>query len=408
MPTIVTKSVRQSYSPTSQILEILEIFRRMVNDCIEIGLQHNISTMKALSKLCYHELDRYDNVPSYYKLCAISRAAGILAAQKKSIRRGYVTKSPYAIKPQLISCYGFKIIDGILKVPLGDRKYFDIPLNTYSRQILSSDSSLTICSFTMTSNTVSITLSKEVNEIDCINTVGIDRNLRNLTVGDANKVVQYDLSKAVDIAENTRSIIRSFRRNDHRMRKKLSSKYGRRRKNRINQLLHHVSNIVVRNAKKSKTAIVFEDIRHIRRLYRRGNGQGRQFRGLLNNWSFAEIKRLITYKAGWDEVPIIQLSVKETRGTSSLCPRCGERLQVGQLKRSLWCCKCKRELDRDIVAAMNISYKGRAFLSGNGKSVFERPKGAASEAMVQESGNKVPVILKVDAAKLTRRHQAIV
>lgn len=407
MTIIVTKSVTQSYSPTHQILQILELFRKMVNDCIEIGLQHDISTMKALSKLCYHELNRYDDIPSYYKLCAISRAAGILAARKKSIKRGYSTKSPYAAKPQLISCYGFKIVDGILRIPLGDRRYFDIHLNTYSRQILASDPSLTIRSFTMTSNTVNITISKEVNEIDCINTVGIDRNLYNLTVGDANKIIQYDLSKAVTITENTKLIIRSFKRNDHRIRRKLSSKYGRRRKNRINQLLHRVSKTVVRNVKDSKTAIVFEDIRHIRRLYQRGNGQGKQFRGLLNSWSFAEIKRLITYKAAWEKVPIFQLSLKETRGTSSLCPRCGERLQVGQLKRSLWCSKCKRELDRDVVAAMNISYKGRAFLSSNGKSVFERPEGAASEAMVQELGSKEPIILKVDAAKLTGRFKAI-
>jgi putative transposase len=391
MLTIAIKAIKQSYSPTPQVLELLEIFRKMVNNCIRIGLKHNVSTMKALSKLCYHELDRYCNVISYYKLCAISRAAGILAARRKSLRRGYAPKSPYAVKPILISCYGFKIENNVLRVPLGNRKYFDILLNHYSRQILSFNPSLTVRSFTLTSDSVIIAISRGVNEIECVKMAGIDRNLRNLTVGNPDEIVQYDLSKAVDIVENTVSIVRSFRRNDVRIRKKLSAKYGVRRKNRINQLLHHVSKAVVQSAKKSKTALVFEDITHIRRLYKQGNGQGKTYRSKMNSWSFSEIKRQIEYKAIWEGITVIQLSKSETRCTSSQCPRCGERLQVGQLKRSLWCATCRREFDRDIVAAMNISYKGR--------SRFDRSQGDADEAM---KGNleRDPIILRVNASKL--------
>jgi len=111
----------------------------------------------------------------------------------------------------------------------------------------------------------------------------VDRNLCNLTVGNLENVVQYDISKAVDIAENTRSIIKSFKRNDIRVRRKLYSKYGIRRKNRIAQLLHHVSKTVVQKAKQEKTAIAFEDIKRIRQLYRRGNCQGRAYRGRMNS-----------------------------------------------------------------------------------------------------------------------------
>jgi putative transposase len=239
---------------------------------------------------------------------------------------------------------------------------------------------------------------KEVIELECAGTEGVDRNLRNLTVGDYNNVVQYDLSKAVDITENTQSIIKSFKRNDVRIRKRLYSKYGLRRKNRTNQLLHHVSKTIVGKTKESKTAIVFEDIRYIRRLYQRGNYQGRSYRGRLNSWSFAEIKRQIEYKSAWEGVPIIQLSVKETRGTSQLCPRCGKKItQVDRKTRQLWCAECKKWMDRDVVAAMNLSIKGLAR--------FASSKGLADEAM---KGNveRDLVILRVDASKLSRiRHQ---
>ena len=111
-----------------------------------------------------------------------------------------------------------------------------------------------------------------------------------------------------------------------------------------------------------------------------------------NSWSFAEIKRLITYKAAWEGVPVIQLTKAETRNTSQLCPRCRKKITQGDRKtRQLWCTECKKLTDRDIVAAMNLSVKGLAR--------FASSQGLAGEAM---KGNveKEPLILRVDASKL--------
>jgi putative transposase len=389
---IAVKSVKQPFQPPQEILRMMETFRKMVNDCIRIGLENNISTMKKLSKLAYIQLAKY-NIISYYKLCAISQAAGILANRKKSLQRGKAPRNPYAKRPFLVSCYGFKTADDILKVPVGHGQYFVIPLNGYVKRTVS-DGILQIRSFTITANSVSICYSREVQPIQVRTFAGIDRNLRNLTVGDVQNIVQYDLSKAVDITENTGSIVKSFKRNDVRIRKRLYSKYGTRRKNRIAQVLHRVSKTVVQNAKQDKSAIVFEDIRRIRQLYQRGNYQGKSYRGRMNSWSFAEIKRLITYKAAWEGIPVIQLSIAETRGTSQLCPRCGKKItQVDG--RMLWCDHCKRWMDRDVVGAMNVSIKGR--------SRFERSQGLAGEAM---KGNPtMPVILRVDASKLALRRK---
>ncbi|MEW6603363.1 MAG: hypothetical protein AB1351_01590 [Thermoproteota archaeon] len=66
------------------LLSLMETFRQMVNDCIRIGLDNNASTLKQLSKLCYPKLEDY-KIVSYYKLHAVSKAAGILANRKQSI-----------------------------------------------------------------------------------------------------------------------------------------------------------------------------------------------------------------------------------------------------------------------------------------------------------------------------------
>ncbi|MGH9877160.1 MAG: RNA-guided endonuclease InsQ/TnpB family protein [Nitrososphaerales archaeon] len=391
--TTAIKSVKQTIVPSSEVLQLMETFRKMVNHCLKVGLQYNVSSMRALSRLSYMLLAKYDIV-SYYKLCAISRAAGMLANRKKSIGRGLQPRHPYARRPLLASCYGFKIDDGTLKVPLGDRQYLEIPLNVYTLKALSGEN-VRIRSFTLSAdNTVSICYSKEVTEIDCTGIMGIDRNLRNITVGNSKEVVQYDLSKTIDIAENTRSIMKSFKRNDVRIRIALYRKYGMRRKRRVNQMLHRLTKAIVQHAKQNKSSIAFEDIRHIRRLYKKGNYQGRAYRGRLNGWSFAEVKRQIEYKAAWEGLPVAQLSVKETRGTSQLCPRCGKKVtQVDRLTRQLWCAGCKKWMDRDVVAAMNLSIKGLAR--------FASSKGLAGEAM---KGNPtMPAILRVDASKLTFR-----
>ena len=45
--------------------------------------------------------------------------------------------------------------------------------------------------------------------------------------------------------------------------------------------------------------MVLEDIRGIRALYLKGNGQGRKYRGRMNAWSFSEAQRQLEYKAKW-------------------------------------------------------------------------------------------------------------
>jgi putative transposase len=125
------KSVKQPLQLTPELLQLMETFRRMVNDCIRIGLQNKVSSMKRLSKLSYKQTGQY-NIVNYYRLCAISHTAGILTNRKKSIKRGLQPKQPYAIRPMLTSCYGFKIIGSVLRIPLGNKQYFDIPLTVTS------------------------------------------------------------------------------------------------------------------------------------------------------------------------------------------------------------------------------------------------------------------------------------
>src|SRR5207245_7327511 len=142
-------------------------------------------------------------------------------------------------------------------------------------------------------------------------------------------------------------------RDDTRIRTGIASKYGMRRTARTGHLLHTATKTVVSLAVQRRQAIVLEDIRGIRCLYRKGNGQGRKYRGRMNGWSFSEAQQQLEYKARWAGLPVVRLSRRETRGSSMTCPRCGERLQSDKrLERKLWCGKCRIVMDRERVAAV--------------------------------------------------------
>jgi putative transposase len=392
------KAVWQQYEPSQEILVLLDMFRRMINDSIRIGLLNDASSPRKLSLLTYNQLADYDS-PSSYKLCAISRAAGILAARKKSFKTGFPTRQPYTVRPFLVSCYRFKVKNGGLEIPISRGKRLTIPLTEHTLALISQPG-VQVRSFTLTRNRLSLSIAREAPSIECISTVGVDRNLRNLTVGNESQIRYYDLSETVRIAKTTACIVASFKRDDDRIRISIASKYGQRRTARTGHILHNATKTIVERAVQRREAIVLEDICEIRFLYRKGNYQNRKYRRQMNAWSFGEVKRQIEYKARWVGLPVIRLSRHETRGSSVTCPRCGERLQSDKrLERKLWCGKCRIVMDRDRVAAVNLARRGTVRFARSRSPIVIEAQGGADEAMMR---NPTPTVIPgVDAPKPT-------
>jgi len=262
----------------------------------------------------------------------------------------------------------YKIVDGKLRLPIKPREYIYIPLNRYTLKVLSQPN-LKLGSVTLTANTVSISFSKETAEIEPRGYIGIDRNLDNVTVASSDgEVVTYDLSEATRIKAIYREVKRHFRRNDVRIRRRIFRKYGRKQRNKVNQILHRVSKHIVEKAKENGFGIVMENLKGIRRLYRKGNGQGRQFRSRLNSWSFYELQRQIEYKAKGEGVAVIYVSPQKT---SSTCAICGSKI-LECTERKVYCPRCRTLVDRDVNAARNILARGMRFV----------PVGQPFEAMV--------------------------
>jgi hypothetical protein len=121
-------------------------------------------------------------IDSRYKLCAISKAAGILRNYRKALRKKQNVSIPYYRIPYcrrsiLTTCYGLSIREGFLCIPAKIK----IPLNKRTLQILS-DKNITIRSVTITPDSISISVLKNPMQMHCEGMIAIDRNLGFLNI----------------------------------------------------------------------------------------------------------------------------------------------------------------------------------------------------------------------------------
>jgi putative transposase len=218
------------------------------------------------------------------------------------------------------------------------------------------DPTLKRSSITLTGRTVSIAFSKEVGKIEPLGYVGVDVNERNVTIALAHTYTRRfdELGDVAEIKERYREIrakIGRTMRKDNRINRRLYAKFGRREGNRSIQRIHKVSKEIVACAEVNQCGIILEKLTGITKLYRKGNGQRKTLRGRMNSWMFFEIQRQIEYKAGWDGIAVRYVNPK---GTSRNCPDCGSRV-VRLAGRKLYCQKCDRTWDRDVLASKNLA-----------------------------------------------------
>lgn len=255
-------------------------------------------------------------IPSCFKVAIISRACQVVKGREEETKRERRTVHTKPLRRIVCITSGFFITaTGKLFISLGPDRFEVVQLNQYVHEKVIND--VKIRSLTIHPTSISITYSRQVEAMEVRKVFGVNRNERNLTYGDKEKVYRLDISEVVRVNKLTREVVASFHRDDARIRGKISSKYWRRAKHRTEQVLHDVTNSIVKEAASEQAALAGEDLTNIRKKYRKGNGRGRDYRFRLNSWPFSKAWHMLEYKAAWSGVTIIQLSIAETRGSSS-------------------------------------------------------------------------------------------
>jgi putative transposase len=334
---LATKSTSQTYIG-ADVDCLLQQCLTITYNAINYGKENRITNRKGMKDF-YRSLSGI-GLPSCYKLGAITRACAVIKSRKKSEKRGVETIHAKPLRPMVCIVSGFFItMKGRLFIPLGSERFFDIQLNRHVEQTLLGRR---LRSLTITPNSLSICYSEEIETAPVRTVFGVDRNEKNLTFGNNEIVTQIDLSETVRIKQMTREVVKSFKRNDARVRRRVSSKYWKRANDRTNQLLHTATNFIIENAVKDGAAIALEDLTGMRKMYQKGNYQNRNFRFRLNSWPDRKVWGMLGYKASWKGVNVVQLTKAETYGSSSMHSECGEKLHrpaKGDMlhQRMLWC-----------------------------------------------------------------------
>ena len=276
------KAVQFRYVASDELASLFEDFRLMCNDAVRIALKERPRSRFALIEMAYPRLKEY-GLHTHYILSACEVAY--------SVYRNKGRKSdPYIERAFLkLDNQSYSLNHLLLRIPTTPRHFVYLTLegSDYHLSFID-DPTLKRGSITLTGRAVSIAFSKEIAETQTVGEVGIDVNERNVTASDTSGItVVFDTSNVADFKERYRAIrvkIGRMARRDNRISRRLYARYGTREKNRTTQALHRVSKAIVSQAKEKKFGIVMEKLKGIRKLYRRGNGQGPSFRGRMNSW----------------------------------------------------------------------------------------------------------------------------
>ncbi len=327
----------------------------MCNDAIRIAIQNEgehggerVESRFRLIELAYPRLKEY-GLHTHYILSACEVAF--------SVYRNKDRKSAPHIERAFIKLgsQSYALNHLILRIPTRPRHfiYLTLQASDYHLKFID-DPNLKRGSITLTGRTVTIAFSKEIAEIEPRGQIGIDVNEGNITCSDTSgRIERADTSEIAEIKARYREVrakIAQRTQKDRRIQQCHLSKYGRRERDRTTQSIHRISKTIVEHARKNQLGIVMEKLDGIRKLYRKGNGQGTLYRGKMNSWTFREIQRQIQYKALWEGIPVVYVSA---RGTSRKCPECGSPL-IELEGRKLLCPSCKQTGDRDVIASKNI------------------------------------------------------
>jgi IS605 OrfB family transposase len=346
----VVKTVKLCYQPTPRTLELLSIFRDMVNDAIRICLTEKINGRLELRNRIYKELQLKYGVLSCFPYCVAEVAWSIVKKHKRWHRKPYAKRLLFKM-----DAANFSLNYSVLRLPFkkGESVLIPFKYGEYQRSFLI-DETLKRGSVTMTESSIVIAFSKEAPLAEPLRKVGYDLNEKSIIGSDG---MSHDLSEVARLHTLyglRRSRFYERHPRDRRLGKKFAS--SRREKERLSQALHRISTLIVEKARANKEAIVLERLKGIRYAHQRGNGEGKATRRRIAQWPFRQLQSYIDYKAGWAGVPMEYVSPSYTSKTCHVCAAINRKLKVTE--RS-WLCPCGAMLDRDLNAAINIERRGK-------------------------------------------------
>jgi IS605 OrfB family transposase len=134
----------------------------------------------------------------------------------------------------------------------------------------------------------------------------------------------------------------------------------------VKHQVHAVTRQIVNRAKQTNAIIAIGDLKGIRK---QGDSKGRSFKRRLSSQPFYMFKQMLTYKANWEGIRVIEVPEAYT---SQTCSRCGLRGQ--RVAGRFSCQNCGLAVDADVNAAWNIGKRAHGLLAHEAGAVLTPPR----------------------------------
>ncbi|MHA1332476.1 MAG: RNA-guided endonuclease InsQ/TnpB family protein [Candidatus Odinarchaeia archaeon] len=339
----------------SELDELFETYREIVNCLITFAFENNVTSFYRLKKETYKDLRKeYPQLPSHYLYTACQMAISIFKSFRKRKKKGKAKGKPVFKKGVVMlddHLFKLDLEKGIVKLStLKGRVQLEFCPARYHERFKDWKVGQVWLVRTPKGVFLNVVFSKEVEVGEPKTFVGVDLNENNVTLSLPNEefvqIITHEREIRTGCFVKRRKIQRKIRAG--KKRKELLEKYGRRERNRLNDLYHKLGNKIVELAE-DYGGIALEDLTEIREAIR----YSAEMNGRLHRWSFMRLQSIIEYKAKLRGVSVVFVNPTHT---SSLCPVCGDKLGPNG-HRVLKCSKCGFEADRDVAGSWNIRLK---------------------------------------------------
>jgi putative transposase len=133
---------------------------------------------------------------------------------------------------------------------------------------------------------------------------------------------------------------------------------------KLARVVNHWTNVAAKTVvdyasrQRRGVVIVLENLRDLRFARNRTPRWRRVTRFVLSLWARGQLHQRIQEKARWQGIPVVELSVKETRFSSKTCCKCGQVNRHHRHQRVFRCTACGAVMPRDVNAATVLVQRG--------------------------------------------------
>jgi len=339
LPVKLAPSAEQS----AALLATVERFNSACNAIAEVTHAKKCANKVELQKLVYYDTRERFGLSSQLTVRAISK---VVEAYKrdKTIRPRF---RPHGAVPYDQRIMSWKGVEAVSLLTLAGRQIIPTRLGSY--QVARIDRRQGQADLILRDGTWFLYLTVDVPDpapVEPEDYLGIDLGIVNIAA-DSDGVTYTGQQ-----VEAKRQVLSHRRRNLQRngsksAKRKLRTLKGRQARYQSNEN-HRISKTVVGNAKATGRGIAVEALTGIRD---RTTVRRRQ-RARHSNWSFAQLRAFLTYKAALAGIVLVAV---DPRNTSKTCPECGHCDKRNRPTRDRFCCRsCGHAAPADTCAARNV------------------------------------------------------